>query len=74
MCENAILSAWVPFPAPGGPNIIILTSCIVCSTQVSGTVKNLKLEPILYANVYIENTFDGDDTDENGNFVFLTEL
>ena len=53
--------------------IIILSSCIVCATQVSGTVKNLKLEPILYANVYIENTFDGDDTDENGNFVFLSE-
>ncbi len=39
---------------------------------VSGVVTDIKSNPIVGANVYLEGTYDGSSTDENGRFVFET--
>lgn len=41
---------------------------------VSGKVVDNKNNPIPAANVYIDGSYDGSTTDENGNFTFSTEL
>jgi hypothetical protein len=41
-------------------------------TNISGKVTDKKKEPILGANVYIENTYDGATTDTEGQFSFTT--
>lgn len=42
--------------------------------QVSGAVTECSGAPVPGANVYIENTYDGSSTDENGRFSFITGL
>ena len=39
---------------------------------VSGTVLDEKSKPIAGANIFIDGTYDGSSTDENGNFKFTT--
>lgn len=41
-------------------------------TTISGTVINAKKEPIIGANVYLDGTYDGGTTNENGGFSFST--
>ena len=43
-------------------------------STVSGKVVDNKNNPIPAANVYIDGSYDGSTTDENGNFTFSTEL
>ena len=42
-------------------------------TTISGKVTDTKNEPIPGANVYLEGTYDGSTSDENGFFLFETE-
>ena len=42
-------------------------------TQVSGRVVDEQNEPVIGANIFIENTFDGTSSDLEGEFVFSTE-
>lgn len=41
--------------------------------NVTGTVLDLKSKAVIGASVYIENTYDGDFTDEEGKFNFSTD-
>jgi len=54
--------------------IVSLIFAIQLSAQISisGKVTNKKNQPILGANVYIENTYDGATTDTEGQFSFIT--
>jgi hypothetical protein len=42
------------------------------SAVIVGTILDESNNPIIYANVYLENTFDGTSTDDKGTFVFET--
>ncbi len=54
-------------------NIITLISIqLTAQTTISGTVFNSKNEPIIGANIYLEGTYDGSTTNENGVFLFKT--
>jgi outer membrane receptor for ferrienterochelin and colicin len=52
--------------------IFISTAC-VSQTIINGNVSDAKNQPIEGANVYLEGTYDGSTTDENGNFSFKTD-
>lgn len=52
--------------------ITFLAIQIHAQTTISGIVIDAKKEPILGANVYLEGTYDGGTTDENGAFSFTT--
>jgi hypothetical protein len=49
-----------------------LFTIVSAQTEISGKITNEKGEPIPGANVYIEGTYDGASTDENGQFKFKT--
>ncbi len=54
---------------------ILITFIIIqmqAQTTISGIVTNVKKEPIIGANVYLEGTYDGGTTDEYGKFSFST--
>ncbi len=54
---------------------LLLFGCIqysIAQTTVSGIVTDTKDVPIMGANVYLEGTYDGASTDENGKFSFET--
>ncbi len=58
-------------------NLLLISSILCCmslqaQTIISGRVTNQKETPIVGANVYLEGTYDGASTDENGNFSFET--
>ncbi|WP_373519309.1 carboxypeptidase-like regulatory domain-containing protein [Pricia sp.] len=52
--------------------LLLLTQFAVCQSAVSGTVNDISGIPISGANVYLEGTYDGASTDENGAFRFET--
>ncbi|WP_136468136.1 TonB-dependent receptor [Flagellimonas onchidii] len=51
---------------------IVNTGILFCQTTVSGIVTDTKNNPIVGANVYLEGTYDGAFTTENGKFSFET--
>ena len=55
--------------------LLIFVSSLMSLAQLSidGTVTDLKGQPIVGANVYLEGTYDGSTTDESGAFSFSTE-
>lgn len=52
--------------------LVLLLNFCFSSIIISGKVVDDKKQPIPYANVYIENSFDGISTNEKGEFVFET--
>ena len=52
--------------------VLLFSTLINAQTNISGTAKDDKNTPIVGANVYLEGTYDGASTDENGNFSFET--
>jgi hypothetical protein len=54
----------------------LLLIAIICQAQqtISGTVLDQKSKPVAGANVFIDGTYDGGSTDENGNFSFQTAV
>ena len=46
---------------------------MIAQTTVTGKVTDSKNQPIIGANVYLDGTYDGDTTDEKGEFSFTTE-
>ena len=51
----------------------ILTSYLIqAQTTINGTVKDPSGIPIQGANIYLDGTYDGSSTDENGAFTFTT--
>ena len=53
--------------------ILILTSQLNAQTLISGRAADTKGTPIVGANVYLEGTYDGGTTNEDGAFAFKTE-
>lgn len=58
-------------------NLIIIINILICitsvaQTEISGRVMNSENEVIIGANVYLEGTYDGATTDEEGFFEFST--
>ena len=52
---------------------LMITLTAWSQTEISGSVKKENGEPIPFANVLIENTYDGTTADESGKFKFQTE-
>ncbi|TBN03633.1 TonB-dependent receptor [Hyunsoonleella flava] len=52
--------------------IALLVIQIHAQTTISGVVTSTKKEPIAGANVYLDGTYDGSTTDDNGKFSFTT--
>ncbi len=53
--------------------ILLKLSILNAQHTISGTVTDSEMNPIAGANVYLEGTYDGGTTDENGRFRFETE-
>lgn len=51
---------------------LFLSLSSMAQTTISGTVTDMRDQPIPGANVYLDGTYDGDTTDEKGNFSFTT--
>ncbi|NRA91219.1 MAG: carboxypeptidase-like regulatory domain-containing protein, partial [Psychroserpens sp.] len=52
-------------------NILLIAFTFIFSysfSQIKGTVTNTKNEPLAFVNVYIENTYKGTTTNEEGNY------
>ena len=52
---------------------LFISSILCAQTTISGKVTDSKNLPIIGANVYLEGTYDGDTTDDKGDFNFTTE-
>ncbi|MEN8885531.1 MAG: TonB-dependent receptor [Winogradskyella sp.] len=52
--------------------ICFLSALTFSQTEVTGIVLDNKNQPIIGANVYLEGTYDGDTTNEDGKFQFTT--
>ena len=52
---------------------LFIYSLIFGSTTISGYTLDEKNAPVPYVNIYLENTFDGSDSDEQGYFVFESD-
>ncbi|MDG5492977.1 TonB-dependent receptor [Psychroserpens sp. SPM9] len=53
--------------------ILLISSVVFSQTTISGKVTDSKNQPILGANVYLDGTYDGDTTNDLGEFSFSTE-
>ena len=53
--------------------LIALISIQISAQTISGTVLNMKNEPIEGANIYLEGTYDGSTSGEDGSFSFETQ-
>ena len=51
----------------------VSTLLTIAQSTLSGKVTDMKGQPVLGANVYLEGTYDGSSTDESGSFSFSTE-
>lgn len=51
---------------------LFLSSLVLAQSTVSGTVSDQNGSPIIGANIYLEGTYDGSSSDENGKFSFVT--
>ncbi|WP_204346692.1 TonB-dependent receptor [Psychroserpens algicola] len=53
--------------------IFLVSTLAFAQTTIRGKVTDTKGQAIIGANVYLDGTYDGDTTDENGDFDFSTE-
>ena len=53
--------------------ICLISSNIIAQTTISGKVTDTKGAPVYGANVYLEGTYDGATSMDNGEFTFTTE-
>jgi hypothetical protein len=51
---------------------ILISSMTFAQTTISGKVTDTKNQPVFGANVYLDGTYDGATSNENGNFTFTT--
>ncbi len=52
---------------------LVMTNLMGAQTLISGIVTDKRQVPIASANVYLENTYDGATTDDQGRFSFSTD-
>ncbi|WP_371812622.1 TonB-dependent receptor domain-containing protein [Aquimarina sp. U1-2] len=50
----------------------MLQSSIIAQTEISGTITDTKGIPIIGANIYLDGTYDGGTSNDNGSFTFST--
>jgi outer membrane cobalamin receptor len=53
--------------------LLLFSGFINAQTAISGRVIDNKNQPIIGANVYLDGTYDGATTIEDGKFIFITE-
>ncbi|MCK8481627.1 TonB-dependent receptor [Psychroserpens algicola] len=53
--------------------IFLVSTLALAQTTIRGKVTDIKGQAIIGANVYLDGTYDGDTTDEKGDFDFSTE-
>lgn len=51
---------------------LLFSTTLICQTTISGVVVNKKGIPVADANIYLEGTYDGSSSDEQGKFSFET--
>ena len=51
---------------------VLITTLSFAQTTISGKVTDTKNQPIIGANVYLDGTYDGATTNDNGEFLFKT--
>jgi vitamin B12 transporter len=58
--------------------LLMLLGCLVVDAnaqlKISGTVADPKGDPVSFANIYIEGSYDGTTTDSTGSFTLRTDL
>lgn len=52
--------------------LFLLSFTVLAQNEISGTVLDEKNKPIAGANIYIDGTYDGTTSNENGKFTFST--
>jgi outer membrane cobalamin receptor len=52
------------------PLLFLFFTSYTIAQEISGTIVDEKNKPIVGANIYIEGSYDGTSSDENGNFSF----
>lgn len=52
--------------------ILIYNTLVFSQSTISGTVSDQDQQPVVGANIYLEGTYDGATSDENGQFSFST--
>ncbi|PQV48911.1 outer membrane cobalamin receptor [Jejuia pallidilutea] len=52
--------------------ILLIVFKLHGQTKISGVVTNAKKDPIVGANIYLQGTYDGGTSDDNGKFSFST--
>lgn len=52
---------------------ILISSITLAQTTINGKITDSKNIPIIGANVYLDGTYDGDTTNDEGHFSFTTE-
>ena len=51
---------------------LLYTGAVFSQQTITGKITDAKNNPIAGANIYLEGTYDGASSDENGNFSFET--
>ena len=51
---------------------VLITTLSFAQTTISGKVTDTKNQPVIGANVYLDGTYDGATTNDNGEFLFKT--
>ncbi|MCF4101828.1 TonB-dependent receptor [Gillisia sp. M10.2A] len=54
-------------------SILFFSQFLCAQTEISGRVVNVKGKPVMGANVFIEGTYNGDTSKEDGSFSFSTK-
>ena len=52
---------------------LIISNTLLAQTLITGSVTDKKNVPIVGANVYLQNTYDGATTDADGKFSFKSD-
>ncbi|WP_395053612.1 TonB-dependent receptor domain-containing protein [Flavobacterium sp.] len=52
--------------------VLLISTISFCQNTISGTVVDEKNKPIVGANIFIDGTYDGTTTNDNGTFTFVT--
>ena len=54
--------------------LLLLTVSVEAQQHITGSITDRKGEPVLFANVYLEGSYDGCTTDTTGTFKLITTL
>ena len=53
--------------------LLVLTTSLNAQVIISGTVSDKKENPVMYANIYLEGSYEGTISDTSGYFILETE-